>query len=572
METEQQARTIESVKSADPSPVALAPAWAVPFLLSITTALGLWLAFPPVSRGDLGWFALVPLFALVESTRPRWQVYLAAWLGGLVFWHLAIVWVTRAAPEAWAGWSVMATYLSLGWLLVMVIARWGVVGLGWPVALVLPVALLVEEYYRAFTLSGFPWYYLAHTQWRNLPVIQIADLTGVWGVSYLLALVNGAIYEVVRLLLRARSGEAVRPSRSMLARLTVVGLLLVASLAYGAFRLNQPPFTPGPRLGLLQSDIPQDLKMSHDTNALLDSYARLIQKALDQRVDLIVWPETAYPRGYPVIAPNLGPDELDQQARVLNSAGTGPFWREKERLVRRELVEATDRLAVPMVVGSITYDFQPGGVKRFNSAILIEPGRGATGRYDKVHRVPFGEYIPGLDTFPWLVQLTPFEPDQVPRLDAGAGIQVFDWNGLRLATAICFEDSVPYVVRRSFGQPGPLRDPDILLNLSNDGWFRGTSELEMHLAASVFRAVENRVPLARAVNTGHTSIVDGNGAVVRVLPDSTADVLVSEIPLDPRTSLYSQWGDWLPRAALLTCGIGLLVSRRDRRHPPGRPN
>jgi apolipoprotein N-acyltransferase len=560
MTAQPQVEMVASEATAPSPPIQSATAGFSPFLLAVVGAFGLWLAFPPVGRGDLAWIALVPLFALVESARPRWQVYLAGWLGGLVFWHLAIFWVTRAAPEAWAGWTVMATYLSVGWLIVLVIARWGVVGLGWPVALVLPVAWLVEEYYRAFTLTGFPWYYLAHTQWRHPLLIQIADLTGAWGVSLLVALVNGAIYDLAIQFVQQHRGARDVWSRPTILRFSTIGFLLLGTLAYGAWRTATARFEPGPRLALLQSDIPQDLKMSEDPNAVLELYAHLIQKALDRRPDLIVWPETSYPRGYPFIAPALPPDVLDRQAKILNPAGTGPFWRRKEALVRLELLDATDRLGVPMLVGTLAYDFRPSGVRRFNSAILLEPGKGATARYDKRHRVPFGEYIPGLETFPWLAKLTPFEPEEVPRLDAGDAPQLFDWQGLRLATAICFEDSVPQVVRQSFAQPGPGRhDPDILLNLSNDGWFRGTSELEMHLAASVFRAVENRVPLARAVNTGQTSIVDGNGRVVVALGNNTADVLVEPIPLDPRRSLYSSCGDWLPQLALAAGLLSVVI-------------
>ena len=123
--------------------------------------------------------------------------------------------------------------------------------------------------------------------------------------------------------------------------------------------------------------------------------------------------------------------------------------------------------------------------------------------------------------------------------------------------SICFEDTIPHVIRESFTDPDAAAHPDVLLNLSNDGWFHGSSELDMHLAMGVFRAVENRVPLARAVNTGLSALVDGNGEIREFLAKECKGVLSVTVPLDRRTSYYSRWGDWLG----LTClaiSIGLV--------------
>jgi apolipoprotein N-acyltransferase len=211
-----------------------------------------------------------------------------------------------------------------------------------------------------------------------------------------------------------------------------------------------------------------------------------------------------------------------------------------------------------MVVGALTYNFHRDGAAKFNSAILVEPGKAAVQSYHKLHLVPFGEYVPLIGTFPWLTVLTPYHgPDAViPSLSFGVEPAWFRLGPYRLAAAICFEDTVPRVVRRFFSAPDQ-NQPDLLLNLSNDGWFRGSSEHDMHLAVSIFRAVENRVPLARAVNTGISAIVDGNGRVIAALPKLQEGFLTQTIPLDDRIAFYSSWGDWLG-VACLAATVALL--------------
>ncbi|MCA1685960.1 MAG: apolipoprotein N-acyltransferase, partial [Planctomycetia bacterium] len=165
----------------------------------------------------------------------------------------------------------------------------------------------------------------------------------------------------------------------------------------------------------------------------------------------------------------------------------------------------------------------------------------------------------------WLVRLTPYHGTHIPSLSFGREPAWMEMGPYRIAAAICFEDTVPHLVRRFFSEAKDGRHPDLLLNLSNDGWFcreqgdgyRGSSEHSMHLAVSVFRAVENRVPLARAANTGVSAIVDGSGRVLKSLPTMKQDVLVGEVPLDDRVGLYSSWGDWVGQTCLAVT-IGLV--------------
>jgi apolipoprotein N-acyltransferase len=539
----------------------LQPAGSHPVVLALSSALLLWFAFPPAGWGWLAWIALTPLFLLIRSERRASTIYLSAWLGGLAFWLMAIRWVRLADPDALLGWILMGVALSVWWPLFVFLTRLAVRRLALPLMLAAPVVWVGLEFARAFYLTGFPWYYLAHSQYLFLPVIQVADLAGALGISVLVAMANACWADLLTLPLFQPTPQGSRLVRRRVVGISVLVIGLVATLVYGAFRLGTAEFRMGPRLALLQSNIPQQQDPKPEPLAVLRIYEMLVEKALrlKERPDLIVWPETSYPFGVVAMDPAVlnDPALFEKQARKITPERGASFWLEKWRDVEAHLHGWTDRIQVPMLVGSLTYDFAPEGPSKFNSAILVEPGRATTQSYHKLHLVPFGEYVPLVETFPWLTRLTPYHGDHVPNLTFGRVPRWIDFGRWRIATAICFEDTLAHTVRRFFAEVEDGHQPDLLLNLSNDGWFQGSEELDVHLAASVFRAVENRVPLARAVNTGLSALIDGNGRIVASLAKLEEGVLAVRVPLDDRVSLYSRWGDWVGLACLAIC-IGLI--------------
>lgn len=549
---------------AKPSPeasrAAVARPGANPLMPALLSSVLLWLAFPPAEWAPLAWFALVPLLTLVRSPRRAWQCFGAAWLGGLAFWLLAIYWVSTIDDTAWLAWLAMAAALSLGWPVFLLIARVGVRTLRLPLMLVAPVAWVATEYGRAHILSGFPWYYLAHSQYRAIPLIQIADLTGSLGLSLLLVAANACWVDLLSLPLFApdRTGKA-RLRRPQVARLATVGIGLAATLAYGAIRLGGASFRDGPNLALLQSNYIQRYEMRLTADEILTGIVRLVEQArrATPRPDLIVWPETAYPYGFVRIDPKLTEAQLAEQYAQAKERRGGRDWKEQQATITQMLRAWVDRLRTPMLIGASTDDFGPAGFTRSNAAFLVRPDSAEIQGYAKMQLVPFGEYIPLIDLMPWLTVLTPYRGAGIPNLEPGPAPAWLDLDPYRLATVICFEDTVPHVVRRFFAEAPGDRHPDILINLTNDGWFHGTSEPDMHLAVSVFRSVENRVPLARAVNTGISALIDGNGRIVQRLPKLKEGVLNIRVPLDDREGLYSRAGDWLGRTCLAV-GLGLI--------------
>jgi len=491
-----------------------------------------------------------------------------------LFWLASIYWVSLTDDEGWFAWVVMALALSFWWPAFLGLARLAVLRLRLPRIIAAPVIWVGLEFARAHILTGFAWYYLGHTQHQILPIIQIADITGALGISFLVALVNACVADLWASPLFETNSDRPRIRRSQLIRAGVVAALLVATVGYGYFRIATARFHDGPRLALMQSNLEQRLKMSDSSAYILSVYQSLVERCLrsSPTPDLIVWPETAYPYPYVVRDPKLVPAEFERQAKRLSQRGSrhdfDPVKVWTDRLKDSEVLhQIVNQSRIPMLVGVLVYDFHTGGPSKFNSALLIEPPVRTLQRYAKMHLVPFGEYVPLIGLFPWLTILTPFDATNIPSLTSGTQPTCFTLGPYRYANAICFEDTVPQAVRRFFAEAPDGRSPDVLLNISNDGWFQGSSEHDVHLAISVFRAVEHRVPLARAVNMGISALIDGNGRVLSTVPKKTEGVLTVTVPLDDRRTLYSAWGDWLgsacltATAALFVVGTGLGLKR-----------
>src|SRR4051794_22163952 len=217
-----------------------------PVVLALASALLLFGAFPPAGWGWLAWGALAPLFVLIRSDRPRRSVYLAGWLGGLVFWLLALSWITRSDEGAWLAWIVMAGALSAWWPAFLLLARLAVRRLGLPLMVAAPVTWVALEFVRAYAVTGFPWYYLAHTQYRVLPLIQIADLAGAWGLSFLMAMANACWADLVTFPVLRPTPRGPRLARAQAVRLAVLAVVVGATLGYGFFRVGTAHFRPGP--------------------------------------------------------------------------------------------------------------------------------------------------------------------------------------------------------------------------------------------------------------------------------------------------------------------------------------
>ena len=402
--------------------------------------------------------------------------------------------------------------------------------------------------------------------------IQLADFAGVWGVSFVLATVNGMFVDLLTMRPFLRDGNRSCFNPALRRRVVVVLILLASVLFYGSRRINQGDFREGPRVILIQTNLEQRLKNDNAAQTL-EQAVLLTGDVADVPADLVVWPETSYPYFYGDIDEETSDTEIDRLWRARGGRGGderdpakgGARLRESLTAAREELTRITDDLGKPLLVGTIRSDFRPGLLRQYNSSVLFAPGQGAVAHYDKLHLVPFGEYLPLKETLPILKALMPYDADANFGLDNATEPVSIHFGGLSFAPLICFEDTLPHLARDFIRRQAPDSPIEFFVNQSNDGWFQGSVEADYHLAASVFRCIECRVPMVRVSNTGITALVDGNGRLAKVFAPQGKTKLVAGgmdavIPIDDRQSLYVLLGDWLGQLCLTFVLLGISLS------------
>jgi apolipoprotein N-acyltransferase len=512
--------------------------WQKQLVLAVATALLLAATNVPSAGwalAPLAFVALVPLALLVGHGSWRRTLGLA-YLGGTVFFCAGIGWLARATV---VGWLALCAYLALYVALAAAGTRvlWCRAGL--PMGLSLPIAWTSAEFLRARLFPGFPYLLLGHSQSEWIALAQLADVTGVYGISFLVAAVNGLVCDAV-LAIEEGPGQAGRSRGVAWAALCVVALL-AGAWGYGFFRLHTTRLHPGPKVAVVQANIPQALKQStaaEDRRRIFEAHVALSELALlrngespdNDPVEMIVWPETMIPG-------------------VLN-ARDDPWSAE----MRRRLTELARKARCPLLVGGFVFEGTADGPRIYNSAILIDPAGGAeqpAARYDKLHLVPFGEYVPAKRLLWLLLPMVPFNTGISPGREA----LVLDLGHSRFGVSICFEDAFPELVRRSVASH---QRSDFLVNISNDGWFGDSVELDQHLAMARFRAVETRIGVVRASNTGISAFIAPTGRIQRVLEEDgrrrmVSGILIARVQLDDRRTFYGRHGDLFAWANLVSC-------------------
>ena len=494
------------------------------YLLAVVSGAMLALSFPKPGISPLAWFAFVPLFVAAAGVPGRMVFKLGFTAGftayaGILYW-LNIVMVTYGKLH----WSVSgALYLTFAAYLALYPG--GVLCLtrraeerGIPALCSFPLFWVAGELVRSYLLTGFPWALLGYSQYRTLPLIQISDLTGVYGVSFLIALANVVFYQIW---LWLRQKDAPYPVRGLAALL----VLLAATLAYGFRELNRVEEGRSQRVLLVQGNIPQDVKWDPAfQESTVATYERLTRKGCQSGDTLVVWPESALPfffQGEPAYA-----------ARV--------------RALAVELKSC-------LVTGSPAAEREGELVRYLNSAFLISPTGAVLGRSDKLHLVPFGEYVPLAALFPFVNKLVAGIGDFSP----GKGARPLETTGGKIGVLICFEGIFPEVAR-AYVQKGA----GMLVSITNDAWFGQSSAPYQHLSMTVFRAVENRVPLVRAANTGISSVIDSKGHIRGMTALFEEAALSGEVRWGEGRSFYSRHGDLFAFACLAGCMVLAFLAFR----------
>ena len=478
--------------------------------------------FPGINLSSLAWIALVPLLVAIHDTNWKQSLRLGL-VAGFIYFGGVMNWLMVALHpfSTWfwviVGFVLLTLYLSAYVFIFTVsvnfIARyWKPRSTIQRLAYSFLVAVVWTglEILRGHVITGLPWAGLGHSQWRNLPLIQISSVVGMYGVTFLIAMINGAV---------ANFFIHIREWRSSLKAAVVPLALVLISLIYGWIAMTGSPQGETIKIALVPGNVEQMDKLkawrSGGVRRIFNKYARITEAVAAEKPDLIVWPETSVPQ-YTFIT-GFPPDGLVSRVQRWNSyflMGTPHAERAPER-------------------------------KTYNAAFLLSPEGEEVDRYYKIHLVPVSEYFP----------LKRYLPESWQDLVAG----VSDWESgseqivfsappAEFGLVICFESIFPKLFRKAVG-----KGVNLMGIITNDAWFKGTYAAQQHNSMAPFRAVENRVSVFRCANYGISCIIDSWGRIKREIdPESDEEYLVDDVHLHEGGTFYTRHGDYFPWACLAT--------------------
>lgn len=583
------------------------------------------LVFPQPGWWPLAWVALVPAGVLaVRSARPLrllWTSYVVF----LVWWMLRITWIWPVTPGGYVGLcAALAAYWSVGLVLLQLLHR----AYPLPMVLLLPMVWVSVEFLRGtLPLGGFNWFQLGHALGAYLPthgpsrIGQTADLFGEWTVTFIVCMTNGVVVDMLTrpwFAVAATSGAAARRGamrRSMRAALILWSLTLSAAWFYGQYRITETQevtgeASAGVAVAVVQTNVPQDNKNAPSRGEEEEWWRQMLDLTRQAaqatpKPALIAWPETMVPAAinpeaaeayaaqamnYAQVTPADLRNSFDSTVyeRIATDAGIElddvPAYL-SERFARKvryrqEIADLVRELGITLIAGAAADHIRD---QRYNSAYLYySDGLQSPQRYDKIHLVPFGEYIPWISEYGSLKQLfldylSPYPYDysltrgqaySLFTIEAPVAGQPDEMQPLTFGTPICFEDVVPRICREMIyegtggsieGKPGQM-----LVNITNDGWFAGSAQPLQQMQIATFRTIENRVPMARAVNTGVSGFIDSAGRVLSLVEVEGATLQVAgyasqELRLDPRQTLFGALGR-IPVTLLLVVTLVLAAA------------
>jgi len=490
------------------------------YLLPIISGILLSVSFPLADIQVAAWFALVPLLLSLKDGSAG--SFYKGFITGLVFYISSIYWIVNAMFY-YGGLNIavsiilmaalsayLAVYIGLFAALSAYIRKKS------PTVFILaaPAIWVSLELVRNYFISGFPWDQLGYSQHASLHIIQMADITGVYGVSALIVLVNAAMAEYISDTGARSFGRALKPVAAFAAVALIFG--------YGQYRLSHPPHENGRlKVALIQGNIEQfhkwDAQYQKD---IFETYTKMTFEAAKTKPDIVVWPETATPFYF------------------------------QDKYYHYRLLDVAKASGTFLLTGSPSVEeLGNNNYLEHNSAYLISPDGEVAGRYDKMHLVPFGEYIP-------LKKLLPFVSKMVSGIgDFGAGTSytLLDAKKASIGTAICFEAIFPELVRQF-----ALGGADCLATVTNDAWYGKTAAPYQHFNMAIFRAVENRRSMLRVANTGITGIILPSGEVVSRTGLFTRETLSGEVPLVSELTFYTRYGDIFAYACILISALILI--------------
>ena len=548
--------------------------WALPWVL--ISAVMFALSFPSIVSldgfGILAWFCLIPLFLVLLTKSPGMGIFYGTVFGVLQalfinYWHGTYRYITLHLITI----AFFVQFLVFMVILVLIIkasGKWGF--------LITAAAWVVFDYVRSIGILAYPWGLIGTTQYQFLPLIQIASITGVWGIGFIIVLCNASISwaiarntfgwtwtssNTLRQLSFGYPNKKSNPNKNRLLVLwskmgnpqflIPVGIF-VAVFSIALFsgstilrnmeaKLYDDPDIPSATVVLVQQNTdPRKHEYKENLQKLMDLTDEAIL-SLPEKPDLVAWPE--------------GGTELDLT-----------YWTKPERQksywgkVIGEFVEYQKSMGTWLLTGTQDHimETQESGIQKrinFNSSVLIDPKGEIKDFFHKMRLVPFSERFP-LDKVKFAELYELFQEFNISNWGIGEKRLVFQHDKLRFATPICFEDVFSDHVRRFV-----LQDVDIILNISNDYWSLSPVEGRQHGILALFRAVENQRPLLRSTSSGFTVYIDATGRIHPGSPEPyTAGYTIAHVPLpEKKLTFYTKWGDWFPVFCGIAAGIAVLI-------------
>jgi len=495
------------------------------------------LCFPTMDLFLIAWVALVP-FLISLYDKGQKQAFRAGMVLGLPYFFGTLYWIYHSINH-YGGVSLIGSVAIVVLLCLYLSLYTGVFALLFsttirrtklPALFIAPLFWVVLEFLRSYIFTGFPWSSIGYSQYKFLGIIQIADITGVYGVSFLVVAVNGALADIFLLKKRTRDMPLFPLSFTVIG-FTVLGLFVIFTVVYGQIRLMQE--RPGRefRASVIQGNIEQDKKWDPSYQEdVMGIYKKLSLEASSSSPSLIVWPETAV-----------------------------PFFFGSEKRYTEDLIDFERRLNAYLLFGSVLVKGKTDQKYLLsNSAVSLDKTGAVTYVYDKIHMVPFGEYVPLHKILFFINKLVAGIGDYTPGDRYFRAVTPFG----EFATLICYEIIFPGLVRKFYVNRG-----DFMVTITNDAWFGRTTGPYQHFSMAVFRAVENRKPVIRAANTGVSGFIDSNGRIISRTGIFQRLVLTGDVRTDMTRSFYSKYGDlftyvWIIFSVVLLTNV-FSRTRRD---------
>ena len=497
-------------------------------ILSIISGLMFVLAFPPFDFFPFAWFALVPLLIALWEKNARTS-FLIGILTGLFYFLGTIYWVFHsmyfygyiAAPLSALILLLLCLYLAVYTGIFSVLFSYISERSRLPAVMIVPFLWVTIDVMRTYApILGFPWSSLGYSQYKFLPLIQIADVTGIYGISFLVTAVNSAIFDVIFCWPKRMRKEPLLSWWPLTLSIIIIFITIAGTLFYGYNKLSENSNSRSLKVSIVQGNIPQDKKWEAAfQREVLDTYKRLSLSVSANSPDLIVWPETAV-----------------------------PFIFGYDKILTEDIFSFQKQLGIHLLFGSM---LAKDADRLSNSAVLLSPEGTILSTYDKIHLVPYGEYVPLRKLFPFIEKITAGIGDFLP----GEGPVVMQTPFAKIGNLICYEIIFPGLVRQ-FVDNGA----NVLVTITNDAWFGRTSAPYQHFYMAVFRAVENRVPVVRAANTGISGFIDSKGRIISKSDIFVENALTENIEIGNEKSFYTKHGD-LFAYFCIGCSLLMVINR-----------